>query len=329
MVNDLNIGKRVLITGGAGVIGSELAGRLLDEGNEVIVYDNLSSGKLEHIRPFEENKKFRFIKADILDVEKLKASMKECDVVFHLAANPDIKFKDGDPTDKDLKQNTIGTYNVLDCMNQNGIKKIIFSSTSAVYGETRRVSLTEDYGPLNPISFYGASKLSCEALISAFCGMLGFQGWIFRFANIIGGKSRKTGTTVITDFILKLKQNPKELEILGDGTQRKTYLLLDECVDGMLFGFQNANANLNIFNLAPSDNISVKEIADIVVKNLKLKDVGYSYSGGDRGWQGDVPYVLLSPEKMQKLGWKAKHTSKEAVEIATEATVKNLQKGSV
>jgi len=311
----------IMVTGGAGCIGSELVGRLLKEESNVVVYDNLSSGKLEHISPFMKNKKFKFIEADVLDKNTLLKSMKGIDIVFHLAANPDIKFSAGDATDKDMKQNTIATYNVLEAMRLNDIKKIVFSSTSAVYGEAEKIPTPENYAPLIPISLYGASKLACEALISAFCHMFGIQAWILRFANIVGGKSRKTGTTVISDFILKLKKNPKALEILGNGKQSKPYLLNEECVEAILFAVKNASKQVNLFNLGPGDSVSVNEIAEIVVKELGLKNVKFVYTGGVRGWKGDVPRGLLEVSKINKLGWKAKKSSKEAVKIAATALI--------
>ncbi len=316
--------QRFLVTGGAGVIGSELVTKLLEYNNEVVVYDNLSSGKTDHIEPFMKNKKFKFVNGDILDAEKLKASMTDCDAVFHLAANTDIKFKRGDPTDVDLKLNTVGTNTVLDSMTRKDIEKVVFSSSSAVYGDAPHTPLSEDYGPINPISLYGASKLSGEASVSAFCGMLGMRGWVFRFANIIGGKARAKGGGVITDFIRKLKQNPKRLEILGDGTQSKTYLLNEECVEGVLIGYEKGEKKYNVFNLGANEVISVTDIANIIVKELGLKDVEYAYTGGRQGWPGDAPYVLMNLDRLKSLGWVAKHSSREAVTVAVKATIKSL-----
>ncbi|MCX6818605.1 MAG: NAD-dependent epimerase/dehydratase family protein [Candidatus Aenigmarchaeota archaeon] len=317
---------KIMVTGGAGCIGSELVGKLLKEENNVTVYDNLSSGKIEHISPYKSDKNFAFIKADLLNKKTLMDAMKGYDIVFHLAANPDIKFLPGDVTDNDLKQNTIATYNVLEAMRINNIKKIVFSSTSAVYGEAKIIPTKEDYAPLIPISLYGASKLACEGLISAFAGMFDMQAWIFRFANIVGSKSRKIGTTVISDFINKLKRNPKELEILGNGKQRKSYLLLEDCIDGMLFGLTKAKERVNILNLSAGDNVSVNEIASMIIAEMGPKNVKIKYTGGDRGWLGDVPVTLLSAEKIKKLGWVAKYNSKGAVELAIRNTVNNYGK---
>lgn len=307
---------KAFVTGGAGCIGSELAARLLNEGHGVVVFDNLSSGKLEHIKDLIGSKKFRFVKGSILNLKLLAKSMKGCDFVFHLAANSFIKFKAVDPTDNDLKHNTIGTYNVLEAMRLNGIKKIAFTSTSPIYGEAKKVPTPENYGPLETISLYAASKVAGETLISSFSHMFGMQSWIFRIANTVGGKSRKVGGTIISDFIEKLRKNPKELEILGNGRQSKSYMTVDDCIDGMLYGIKHANDTVNIFNVGSDDSVTINEIARIVIDEMGLKDAKIKYSGGDRGWVGDVPKFQLSVEKINRLGWKAKHTSKEAVRIA-------------
>jgi UDP-glucose 4-epimerase len=312
---------KVLVTGGAGCIGSELVGELLSRGHQVECLDNLSSGKMEHINRFLDDKNFSFINGDILNPADIDKCAKNVEVVFHLAANPDIKYRDGDRTDKDLQQNTLGTYNVLEAMRKNNVKKIVFSSSSAVYGEAQRTPTTEDYGPLMPESLYGASKLACEGLISSYCHMFGFQAWIFRFANIVGGKSRKTGTTVISDFISKLRSNPHELTILGNGRQSKSYLIVEECVSGILFGLENAHDIINIYNLSPGDSVSVDEIANVVIKEMNLSNVEKKYSGSERGWPGDVPKVVLDSNRMDKLGWKSKYTSKNAIVIATRALI--------
>lgn len=309
---------RVLVTGGAGCIGSDLAGRLLQDGHDVIVFDNLSSGKEEHIEPFLKNKRFRFIKADLLDRKKVENACKGIDATFHLAANSDIKYKPGDPTDEDLRLNTIATYNLLDAMRVNDVKKIAFTSSSSVYGEAKLLPTPEDH-PLLPISLYSASKAACETLISAYCGMFGMQGWILRLANVIGPKSRRTGKTVISEFIERLGKNPNELTILGNGKQSKSYLLVDDCIDGMLTAFSKANEHLNIYNIGPEDFVTVDEIAKIVVAEMGLKKAKFSYTGGDRGWPGDVPKFLLDTSRIRKLGWKPRHSSEEAVKIATRS----------
>lgn len=313
---------KICITGGAGCIGSELAIRLVNDGHEVLVIDNLSSGKAENIKEIKGGKNFRFLKADMLDTRIVVRALGGIETVFHLAANPDIKYAAGSQTDKDLKSNTIATYNLLEAMRKKEVKKIVFSSSSAVYGEAMIIPTQENYGPLEPISLYGASKLACEGLISAYCSMFGMQSWIFRLGNIVGDKSRKKGTTAITDFIMKLRKNPKELEILGNGKQSKSYMLVDDCIDGMLFGFKNAKEKVNIFNLSSVDALTVTELAQMVALQMKLEDVTFKYTGGERGWPGDVPKVLLSIEKIIKLGWRPKYNSRQAAEAAIKSMLR-------
>ena len=306
---------RILVTGGAGCIGSELVKELL-KNHKVTVLDNLSSGKNEHIQEFTANNNFELVEGDVLDKNVLDSAMKNKDMVFHLAANPDIKFIPGERTDKDLQQNTIATYNVLDTMQKNNVKKIAFSSSSVVYGKAAVMPTPEDYGPLKPTSLYGASKVACEGLISAYCHMFDMQGWIFRFANIVGDKSRKKGRTVISDFIFKLRENSKELEILGDGKQSKSYMLVDDCVAGMLFAIEHANDTVNIFNLSTTDSITVDKISEIVIKEMELHEVKIKYTGSAGGWPGDITNFLLDVSKLKKLGWATKYSSQEAVRMA-------------
>lgn len=302
---------KIFITGGAGCIGSELAKKLIENDNDIVVYDNLSSGKEEHVNNIL-GKKCEFIWGSVLEKLSLTQAMKDCDMVYHLAANPDIKYKPGDPLDKDFTQNTIGTYNVLEAMVKNDIKKIVFSSTSAVLGLPKIFPTDENYGPLNPISLYGASKLSCEAFISAFCHMQGFQAWIFRFANIVGSKTRRTGTTVITDFINKLNDNPRELHILGDGNQTKSFLYVDDCIDGMINLINKSKEQLNLLNISSGDSITIKKLAEIVVEEMGLNNVNFTYAGEPQGWRGDVIKMTLDTKKVNDLGWKAKYNSEQA-----------------
>jgi len=301
---------KIFVTGGAGFIGSVLVEKLLAEGDEVTVYDNLSSGKEELIKQHFSNPRFEFIKGDTLDLDKLKKTVKGHDLVFHLAANPDIA-KGAIQTDLDLKEGAIATYNVLEAMRVNGVRKIVFTSSSAVYGDQEHAVTSESFGPLLPISFYGAGKLAGEALVSAFCNMYDVQGWIFRFANITG---RNSTHGVTFDFIKKLRKDQKELEILGDGTQSKSYIYVDDCVDAMLFIMKKSNEKINLYNICSEDFIDVKSIADIIVKQIGLKDVKYRFTGGRGGWKGDVPKVRMDGTKLKKLGWTPKLTSKGAIE---------------
>ena len=306
------IKKRVFVTGGAGFVGSHLVDRLMAEDYQVVVFDNLSSGRMEFIEQHMGRDSFRFIKADLLDLDKVKEAIVGCDIVFHLAANPEARLGI-ENTELDLKQETVATYNVLEAMRVSAINKIVFSSSSVIYGETPVVPLPEDYGPVLPISLYGAGKLASEGLVSAFCHTFDMQAWIFRFANIVG---KRATHGVVFDFINKLRQNPHELEILGDGTQCKPYLHIEDCVAGILFGFSNSHDKANVFNLGCPTTTDVTTIARILVEEMGLNDVKLKYTGGDRGWPGDVPQVRFDTSKMERLGWKAKYTSDEAIHKA-------------
>jgi UDP-glucose 4-epimerase len=311
-----------LVTGGAGCIGSELAAALLDRGGQVTVVDNLSSGKLEHIAGLFRRPGFRFIEGDLLDTATLDMAFATAgdavDIVYHLAANPDVKFVPGDPTDKDLQQNTICTYNVLESMRRHGVRRLAFSSTSAIYGICERQPIAEDQSP-HPISLYGATTLSCDAMIGAFQHLFGMDCWIFRFANVVGPKVRKRGGTVIGDFIARLHRDPTRLKVLGNGRQAKSYLLAEECVEAMLFAVENAPRGLQIFNLGCDDSLSVTRIAEMVAGAMGLSGVRYEYTGGEGGWLGDVPRFRLDVGAINRLGWHARYNSEEAVALAIDA----------
>lgn len=305
--------SKIVVTGGAGMIGSSIVLELLKQGSEVLTLDNLSSGKIENLSEAKKFKNFKFEKADVKNLNILVNHFKKAETIFHLAANPDIKFSPGDRTDKDLKENTIGTYNVLEAARLNNIHKIIFTSSSAVYGEPAIFPTPENYGPLKPISLYGASKLADESLITSFSHLFDIQSWIFRLANVVGNKSRKKGTTVLTDFIKKLQVNPKELEILGNGKQKKSFLWVEDCINGILALTEKANDKTNLINLGNNDSITIDEIAKIVISEMKLKNVKIRYTGGERGWKGDSPHMLLDTSYAKKLGWSAEFNSKEAI----------------
>jgi len=307
--------ERIFVTGGAGFVGSSLVDRLVEgEGFQVTVYDNLSSGRKEFIAQHLKKPNFRFVKADLLDAKKLSESMRGHDLVFHLAANPDIRAGIENP-EVDLKQGTVATFNVLEAMRKNDVKKIAFSSSSVVYGEPKVFPTPEDYGPLQPISVYGASKLASEGLITAYSHTFDLQSWVYRFANIIG---RRGTHGILVDFKEKLKTNRGELEVLGDGTQRKSYLLVDECADAMLYCFAHSKKQVNVFNLGCGDQITVSRIAEIFLEEAGLKNTKLRYTGGNRGWRGDVPEMFLDVSRLNALGWKAKHTSEEAVRKAVK-----------
>lgn len=311
---------KAFVTGGAGFIGCHLVDRLMQGNNDVTVFDNLSSGRRAFMEHHRNNNNFEFVQADLLGLREVKKAIKGYDIVFHLAANPDARLGI-ENTDLDMKQETIATYNVLEAMRVNKIKKIVFSSSGTIYGETPVIPLSEDYGPVLPISLYGAGKVASEGLISAFCHTFDMQAWIFRFANIVGERGTHG---VIFDFINKLKKNPRELEILGDGTQEKPYLYAKDCIEGIIFGLENSNERVNVFTLGCDSSTDVTTIANMVVKEMDLKNVRFKYTGGDRGWPGDVPQVRFNCGKINNLGWKARYTSDEAVRLAVKVLVKEL-----
>jgi len=312
--------KHYFVTGGAGFVGSNLVERLMKRGGRVTVYDNLSLGRKKHLAPYLTNARFRFIKADLLDFARLKRAMAGADVVFHMAANSDIGYGER-YTDWDLKQGTLVTYNVLEAMRLRGVREIVFASSSAIFGETGTKRITENHGPLAPISFYGASKLACEGLITAFCHNYEMQAWMYRFANIVGDNATHG---VVYDFATRLRRDPTRLRILGDGKQRKPYLYVKECVDGILFGFDHADERVNVFNLGCPGSTSVNKVASIVTAEMGLRNVKRDYTGGARGWKSDVPQVRFDVSKLATLGWRAELTSDEAVRVAARAIIAAL-----
>ena len=309
------------ITGGAGFIGSHLVERLLAENNSrVTVYDNLVSGKRKNIARHLGNGHLKFIQADLLDNDTLVQAMPGHDIIWHLGANTDIPGGNK-VTDLDLKNCTTATRNVLEAMRANSIKKIIFSSTSCVYGDAPPVSLGETYGPLLPISLYGSGKLACEALISAYSHLFNIQALMFRFGNVVGARM---GHGVIYDFIQKLRKNPQEMEILGDGQQEKPFFLVEDCIDGMLHAFHHTDAPYDIYNLGSENFTNVTRIAEIVAEVMGLTNVKFRYTGGKRGWPGDVPVVHLNVNKIKALGWRARQTSDEAVRVAAKRLLETI-----
>lgn len=303
------------MTGGAGFIGSHLVDRLVDEGWEVNVVDSLDSGHFEFIEHHMEKKGFRFFKGDLNDRGILGEALEGCEYVFHLAADPVIRggFTDEDRRNSPIRNNILGTCALLESMNDSGVKRIVFSSSSVVYGEAKVVPTPESYGPLVPISLYGASKLAGEALIMAYSHGLGYEYWIFRFANVVGPRM---GQGVAHDFVSKLKRDPQRLEILGDGKQSKSYLHVMDCVGAMLYCVERSKNE--IFNLGTPTPISVDDVAEIVEKEMELGEVCHEYTGGYSGWKGDLPRTFLSIEKLADLGWNPSMDSNDAVRSAVE-----------
>jgi UDP-glucose 4-epimerase len=300
---------RILVTGGAGFVGSNLIGRLLSDKHEVVAYDNLYLGRREFITPFLSNPCFHFIESDLLDPGKVVDAIDGCSLVFHLAANSDISLG-REKTDLDLRLGTLTTYHVLEAMRRKKVPHLIFASTSAVYGEATVVPTPEDYGPLQPISLYGASKLASEGFITAFVHNYGIKAWIYRFGNVAGPNSTHG---IFYDFIRRLNADPLRLRILGDGTQAKPYIHVTDLIDGMLYGYARSQRDVNVFNLATEGNTSVTHIAETVTDAMGLKNVAFDYTGTKRGWVGDVPRVALDNSRMRSIGWTPRLGSDEAV----------------
>ncbi len=312
-------GKKVMVTGAAGLMGSYLVDRLLTMKCEVIGIDNLSSGKEGFLKGAKRKKKFRFVKYDLLEDEGLEEYMDGVSIVFHLAANPDVRVGESNSS-VHLEQNVLATYVVLEAMRAMGVPAIAFTSTSTVYGEAKQVPTPENYGPLVPISLYGGSKLASEAMISAYAHTFDMRAVLYRFANVVGPRSTHG---VIHDFIEKLKENPDELEILGaePGT-RKSYVHIDDTIEGIIHGVHVSMDRVSIYNIGSEDLIDVKMIADIVSEEMGLKPA-YRWTGGvdgGRGWKGDVKLMHLDISKLKSQGWEPKMTSAEAV----RATVRGI-----
>jgi UDP-glucose 4-epimerase len=311
---------RALVTGGAGFIGSHLIDRLVSRGDTVVVIDNLSSGNLDFIQNHIDSGKVSLVRGDITNYQDVLSAMSGIECVFHLAANPDIRLGTK-ITDTDLQQGTIATYNIVEAMRIEGVNKIAFASSSVVYGEDAPMPTPENHGPCLPISLYGASKQAGEGLISSWVGTFGFQAWIFRFANIIGTRGTHG---VIFDFIHKLKADPSRLEVLGNGLQEKSYMEVGDCVDAILHVMANSNDSVNLFNLGSHDTASVKRIAEIVVEETGCTGASIEYTGGDRGWAGDIPRAMLAIDKMLEIGFDVNYNSEEAIRHTARALIEEI-----
>jgi UDP-glucose 4-epimerase len=300
--------KRFFITGGAGFIGSNLADRLLSLGHAVTAYDNLSTGQSRFLAPAQRSGDFKFVRGDILDLPALKTSIAGHDVVCHLAANADVRFGLNHP-ERDLQQNTIGTFNVLEAMRAADVKSIAFSSTGSIYGEPTVFPTPEDAPFPIQTSLYGASKLAGEGLISAYATGYGFRACIFRFVSILGDRYSHGH---VFDFYRKLLDNPREIEVLGDGRQRKSYLHIDDCLDAMLTAMDSAPNPVNIYNLGRDDHCTVDDSLGWICQELNVNP-RRRYAGGSRGWVGDSPFIFLDAGRIKSLGWNAKVSIREAV----------------
>ena len=306
------------VVGGAGFIGSHMVDALVERG-PVTVYDNLSVGKKAWIQGHLDAGRATLIEADALDLERLAAAVSGHDLVVHLAANPEARWG-LERTRLDLEQGTIATYNVLEAMRRGGVPRIIFSSSGTMYGDTAKTCAEGDLGHL-PISLYGASKFAGEALISAFVECFGLTAHIYRFGNVVGPRGTHGAAL---DFLKKLRDKKTELEVLGDGKQSKPYLFVTDCVAGMLFGLDHAKDRLNVHNLAPLDATTVARIAELCVAASPYPGAAVRYTGGDRGWPGDVPRSRMDPGKLAALGFRVRFSSDEAVARAVAALAQEV-----
>jgi UDP-glucose 4-epimerase len=298
----------VFVTGGAGFIGSNLVDRLLARGSRVVAYDNFSTGQRRFLEEAARSDRFTLVEGDVLDLETLTAAMRGCQCVFHLAANADVRFGTDHPR-RDLDQNTIATFNVLEAMRASGIRRIAFASTGSIYGEPE-VFPTPETAPF-PVqtSLYGASKLAGEGLIQAYCEGFGFQGYIFRFVSILG---ERYSHGHVFDFFQRLSANPNELRVLGNGLQRKSYLYVHDCLDAIFTALDAARNPVNIFNLGTDEYCQVNDSVGWITGHLGIEPV-LTYTGGDRGWIGDSPFIFLDTARIRALGWKPNLTIRQGI----------------
>jgi len=311
---------KILVTGGAGFIGSHLVDKLLEKKHKVVAFDNLSLGRISNLENAMKNPNFEFIKGDMVDLGEYSEIFKtrKFDVVFHLAANSDIAQSHSNPG-IDFNNTFLTTYNTLLAMKEHGVRAIVFASTSAVYGDTAGVAVGEDYGPLFPVSHYGAAKLASEAFITSFCENYGIKAWIARFPNVVGERATHGA---IYDFINRLKANPKILEVLGNGEQTKPYLYVGDLVNAMIEIWEKTADKVNYFNIGVETRSKVKEMAEMVVEEMKLGSV-IKYGKSSRGWIGDVAEFSYKLDKIHALGWKPTYSSNEAVRTAIRKILGN------
>jgi len=309
----------ILVTGGAGFIGSHLVDHLVSMRAKVKVVDNLSSGRIENLAQHRDSQNVEIVIGDLKDREICINVVKDVEVVFHFAANPEVRVSTIDP-ETHFRENIVATFNLLEAMKRRDVKVIVFASSSSVYGEPEEIPVKED-APIRPVSVYGATKAACETPIHAYTRLYGFKAVIFRYANVVGPRLRHG---VIYDFLQKLKNNPHKLEILGDGTQIRSFIYVDDAVEATILAYQKSRSRFEIYNVASEDWITIKDVADIVVKTLNLRNVKYILKpvAHGVGWLGDVKKIALDISKLKSLGWKPKLSSREAV----AKTVKDLSK---
>ncbi len=321
--------RRPFISGGAGFIGSHLTSRLLgsEDVERVVVFDNFTSGTRGHLAGHEGDPRLRVVDADVKNLGELTAAMREADAVFHLAANPDIAKAVRQP-DIDFWEGTYLVNNVLEAVRLNGVRRVFYTSGSGVYGEDPNATFAEDHGPSLPISTYGASKLACEALMCSYAHLFGFTARAFRFANVVGPRQTHG---VGYDFVRRLRGDASRLRILGDGTQCKSYVHVDDVLDAVLLVAEaGGEVPFDAYNVATDDFVTVTKIAEVAIRELGLEPaaVRLEYTGGDRGWKGDVPIIRLDASKIKRLGWNAKRTALEAIEDSVRALIAEHERGS-
>ncbi len=311
--------RNIFVSGGAGFIGSHLTARLLSTPSveRVIIYDNFSSGTRRHLAGVIGDPRLKIVEADLKEVKQITTAMAGSDTVFHLAANPDIAKAVTQP-DIDFWEGTYLAQNVLEAMRMNGVRRLLYMSGSGIYGENASVAFPESYGPNKPISTYGASKLACEALICAYCHMFDMHARAFRFANVVGPRQTHG---VGYDFVRRLRKDPTQLRILGDGLQSKSYIHVEDILEAVFLANEKSPERYDVFNVATGDYITVREIADLAAQvcGLAAGSVRYDYTGGDRGWKGDVPVVRFDCTKIKSLGWSCRRNSAEAMRHAMSA----------
>ena len=304
---------KFFVTGGAGFIGSNMVDLLLSRGHNVVAYDNMGTGREQFLKGAFDNSHFNFVQADLSDTPKLEAAMKGADVVVHFAANADVR-NGLNQRYKDIEINTIGTYQVLEAMVKNEVKKIMFSSTSSVYGEAEIFPTPENSPFPTQTSLYATSKLSGEGLISSYCLGFGMQCWLFRFVSVLG--PRYTHGHVY-DFVRSLHRNPDALDVLGDGYQTKSYMHVEDCIGGMMHAFHKSTQRINIFNVGSKETLTVRESIDIICKTMELTPK-LSFGDSKGGWIGDNPYIFLSTDKLLELGWSCKFSIHQSVVSTVE-----------
>ena len=312
-----------VITGGAGFIGSYIAEKLVENGTDTKVIDNLVTGKKENLSKCFDQDNFSFLEYDLGNLDGIEDHLGDADILFHFAADPEVRTGYSKPEDS-FEQNIVNTFNLLQKIKQSKIKKIVFASSSSVYGDAKIIPTNEEYGPLSPISHYGASKLACEAMVSSFCHNYNIEGVILRLANVIGLRGRHG---LIWDLVHKLKINQDELELLGDGKQTKSFIHISDAIDGIFFSLNNLQDKVEVFNLGSEDSVEIMDVAKIVCKNMGLNEIKINLTGGvddGRGWKGDIKIAHLDITKLKNSGWIPKLSSINAADITSHEIIKEV-----